>query len=401
MSFSGAFETYSASNTTLNDGSIFRIQDNDMQIYWKNKNSAEFYKLLQFIATGRTLSQPKWSFGKNDKSKPYVIVKAAAASGATSIDVFDAYNCVAGDVLHNPRTGEQIRVDAIDDSDTISTASATGYGRGFAGSTAAAMVIGDYLFKVGRAIAHKGSAPDANNVMPTSDFNYCEWWVKTIENNKVQEATKMLDGVGMRDETYMRKVWEMDEEINYALFFGRRSLAYESEGALYTMNGVDQQILTHVRSGAGLAYPTWELFNEWISPTFDDNSSSDSKVLFVGKNLFHVILSAARGMNVQFASFQTVLGSTVVRILVDGGSVDIVKDYKALQGPLSGDGFVIDSAHVEFRPFNNYGRVVIPNVQANSEIFKAKDTIVQAGSLALFHEGAHMRLKDFEGPFGK
>jgi len=193
----------------------------------------------------------------------------------------------------------------------------------------------------------------------------------------------------------------MDEEINYALFFGRRSLAYESEGALYTMNGVDQQILTHVRSGAGLAYPTWELFNEWISPTFDDNSSSDSKVLFVGKNLFHVILSAARGMNVQFASFQTVLGSTVVRILVDGGSVDIVKDYKALQGPLSGDGFVIDSAHVEFRPFNNYGRVVIPNVQANSEIFKAKDTIVQAGSLALFHEGAHMRLKDFEGPFGK
>lgn len=400
MAFAGAFETYSTSNTTLNDGSIFRIQDNDMQIYWGNKNSAEFYKFLQYIATGRTLNQAKWSFGKNDKTKPYVIVKADAASGATAIDVFDAYNCVAGDVLHNPRTGEQIRVDAIDDSDTISTAATTGYGRGFAGSTAAAMKIGDYLFKIGRVIAHKGLAPAANNVMPTFAFNYAEWWVKTLEVNKVQEQTAMLDGVGKRDETYMRKVWEMDEEVNYALYFGRRSLAYEAEGALYTMNGVDQQILTHVRSGYGIAYPTWELFNDWFSPTFDANSSSAAKSLFCGQNLYHAFLSAARAVNVTMTNYPTKLGSVVTGVSVDGGEVDLVKDYKALQGPLAGDGFLLDSAHIEFRPFSGYGRVVVPNVQANDDVFTQKDTIIHAGSVALFHEEAHMRLKEFSGPFG-
>lgn len=400
MSFAGAFETYSTSDTQLNDGSIFRIQDNDAQIYWKNRNSAEFYKFLQFIATGRTLTQPKWSFGKTDKSKPYVIVKADAALGDTSIDVFDAYNCVPGDVLHNPRTNEQIRVDAIDDSDTLSTASTTGYGRGFAGSTAAAMKIGDFLFKIGRVIAEKGVAPSANNVMPTSDFNYCEWWVKTIHSNKIQEQTVMLDGVGQRDETYMRKIWEMDEEINYAIYFGRRSRSYEAEGALYTMNGVDAQILTHVRSGYGIAYPTWELFNEWFSPTFEANSSSERKALFAGQNLFHLFLAAARAVNVQFSTYPTVLGSTVTAIDVDGGGVDIVKDYKSLQGPLAGDGFLIDSANVEFRQFSGFGRVVVPNVQANNELFEQKDTVVQAGSVALFHEEAHMRLRDFQGPFG-
>jgi len=209
----------------------------------------------------------------------------------------------------------------------------------------------------------------------------------------------MLDGVGKRDETYMRKVWEMDEEINYACFFGKRPRAYESEGALYTMNGVDQQIRTHVRSGAGIAFPTWELFNEWISPTFDDNSSSDSKVLFAGKNLYTSILSAARAVGIFPTSYLTKLGSVVTSIDVDGGSIDIMKDYKSLQGPLSGDGFIIDSANVELREFNGYGRVVIPEVQDNNDIFTQKDTIVQSASVALFHEGSHMRLKDFDGPF--
>ena len=400
MSFAGAFETYSTTNTELNDGSIFRISDDDLQIYWKNKNSAEFYKLLLFLSKGRTLKQPKFSFGKNDKSKPYVIVKADANSSADSIDVFDAYNCVAGDVLHNARTGEQIRIDAVDDTDTISMAATTGYGRGFGGTTAATVKIGDYLFKRGRVIAHKGLAPAANNQTPTSDYNYCEWWVKSIEVNKVQAETQMLDGVGQRDETYMRKVWEMDEEVNYALYFGKRNLEYEAEGALYTMNGVNEQILTHVKSGYQIAYPTWELFNEMISPTFDANSSSDRKVLTVGKNLNTCLVNAARAVGINPTSYLTKLGSTITSIDVDGGGVDIMKDYKSLQGPLSGDGFVIDSANIEFRGFNGFERVVVPNVQDNNDLFTQKDTIIQAGTVALMHEESHMRLRDFAGPFG-
>lgn len=399
MSFAGAAETYNATNTELNHASMFRIRDDDMQIYWKNKNSAEFYKLMKHLATGRTLVQPRWDFGKNDKTKPYVIVKDDAASGATAINVFDAYNCVTGDVLYNSRTKEHLRVDAVDDADTLSFAATTGYGRGFGNTTAAAVRAGDYLHKRGRVIAEKGVAPAANNRMPTRDYNYVEFWVKTIESGNVQESTMMLDGVGQRDETYFRKVWEMDEEINGALMFGKRNLVYEAEASLYTMNGLDQQILTHAISGAGIAHPTWELFNEWLSPTFDATSSSDAKVLFCGKNLYHVFLAAARSVRIQPMTYLTQLGSVVTRIDVDGGAIDLMKDYKTLNGPLSGDGFLIDSAHVEFRPFNNYNRHVIIDVHGNNEIMIKKDTIIQAGSLALFHEEAHATLKNFNGVF--
>jgi hypothetical protein len=399
MAFAGAFETYSASNTELNHGSMFRIRDDDLQLYWHNKNSGEFYKLLRYLRTGRTLIQPRWDFGMRDKSAPYVIVKVAAGAADTSIDVFDAYNCVAGDVLENPRTKEQIRIDAIDDSDTISTAATTGYGRGFANTTGAAMVAGDYLFKLGRVIAEKGVAPTANQLAPTSDYNYVEAWAKTIQVTKMQEATKMLDGVGQRDEQYIRKIWELDEEINFALLFGKRNRVYEAEGTLYTLNGVDQQIRTNSFSGAGIAYPTWELFNEWISPSFDANSSSSEKVLFAGKNLRSVILNAARAVKISPVNYLTQLGSTVTRIDVDGGSVDIIPDYKSLTGPLSGSGFLLDMAHIEFRPYNEFDRHVIPNVQNNNEIMEIKDTVIQAGSLAMFHEKAHAKFNDFDGPF--
>ena len=399
MAFAGAFETYSPTNTELNHGSMFRLRDDDMQVYWRNKNSAEFYKLLRFIRTGRTLEQPRFDFGMRDKAQPYVIVKTAALAGDVSIDVFNAYNCVAGDVLINARTKEQVRIDAVDDADTISTAAATGYGRGFANTTAAAMNAGDYLFKKGRVIAEKGTAPDANQQTPKSNFNYLEAWVKTIEVTKMQEATRMLDGVGQRDEQFMRKVWEMDEEINFSLFFGKRNLVYEAEGALYTMNGFDQQVHTHAFSGAGIAYPTWELFNEWISPTFDANSSSAEKAMFCGKNLFHVILNAARAVKIAPVQYLTTLGSTVTRIDVDGGSVDLVKDYKTFFGPLAGSGRLVDSAHVEFRPFNNFDRHIIPGVQANNEIMIEKDTVLQAGPFSLNHEDAHAKFDDFDGPF--
>jgi len=400
MSFAGAAETYNATNTELNHGSMFRLRDDDMQIYWGNKNSAEFYKLLKFLASGRTLVQPRWDFGKNDKTKPYLIVKNDVASGGTAIDVFDAYNCVAGDVLYNSRTKEQIRLDAIDDADTVSVATTTGYGRGFGNTTAAAMRAGDYLHKRGRVMGEHGTAPAANNKMPTRDYNYCEWWVKTIQSGNVQESTRMLDGVGQRDETYMRKIWEMDEEINGALMFGKRNLVYNAtEASIYTMNGLDQQILTHAISGANVTNPTWELFNEWLSPTFDATSSSDAKVLFCGKNLYSVILSAARAVGISPQRYLTVLGSVVTRLDVDGGYIDIMKDYKTLNGPLSGDGFLVDSAHVEFRPFNNYNRHVITDVQDRDEIMIKKDTVIQAGSLALFHEESHATLKNFNGPF--
>jgi len=397
--FSGGFETFSESNTDLNKGSMFRIDDDDLQLYWKNRNASEFYKMLRLLKTGRTLTQPRFDYGQTDKSANYVIVKKDAAFDATSIDVFDAYTCVAGDRLFNPRTNELVRIDAVDDSDTISTAATTGYGRGFAGSTGAIMRAGDYLFKTGRLIAEKGVAPDSNSVAPKSDYNYCEFWVKAMERTNMQEATKMLDGVGQVSEQYMRKIWEMDEEINFALYWGKRYRTYEAEGALYAMNGIAQQIKTHAINGAGIAFPTWELYNEWFSPTFDANSSSTSKVLFAGKNLRTSVLSAARAVGIAPTQYLTKLGSTVTQIDVDGGTIDIMGDYKSFQGPLSGSGFLVDSAHVEFRPFNTFDRKLMSNIELPNQIMIEKDCVVQAGSVALQHEEAHARLDGFNGPF--
>ena len=257
MSFPGAFSTYMTTDTGINDGTIFRVRDIESRVHWRNRNAAEFYKFLREVRRGPVATQPEHRWGEADKAPNYVVVKDAVDSSATAIDVFDAYQCVTDDVLYNTRTSEIIRIDAIDDEDTISVAATTGYGRGHQGSTAAAMRIGDRLIKMGIQLAEQGTAADSRGVTPTALWNYLEAQQKTWQVTTMQQNSQMLDGVGQIDELWMRSLWELDETSNTALYFSRRDRVDDAAGTLYSMNGLDQQIMSHAIDFSNIVFPTW------------------------------------------------------------------------------------------------------------------------------------------------
>ena len=399
MAFAGAFSTYDATETALNHGTIFRIRSVDQQVHWRNTASSEFYKFLTNLPQGAPAIQVRHEWGETDKARNYVVVKADAASGATSIDVDDAYLCVADDALYNERTGEIVRIDAVDDADTISTAATTGYGRGFMGSTAAAMRIGDRLIKLGTLLAEEGTAADSTGVMPVDRWNYLEAWQKTWTVTKMQQDSVMLDGVGQIDEQYMRKLWEFSEEINAALWFSRRNRVVTAAGNLYTLNGFDQQVKTHVLDFSNIAVPNWTILNEMFSQLFQASASSMEKGFFCGQGAYTSFLNAARALNVGIETWDTLYGTRIQAVQVDGGTIHLIPDYRTFKGALSGSGRVVDMANIEFKQYMGWGRLVKQNVQPNDQPTIRKDMVMEAGTLEVRHEATHARVDGLSQAF--
>ena len=395
MSFPGAFTTYSTIDTALNDGQAVRVRDIEAVVHWRNRNTAEFAKFLNAARSGAKPGQVKHEWVETDKAPNFLIVKGACNSSAKSIDVFDAYQAVAGETFINDRTDEIIRIDAVDDADTVSTEATTGYGRGADGSTAAAMQIGDRLIKMGNTLAEEGTAADSRGVTPTELWNYLEGFQKTWQVTQMQQDSVMLDGVGQIDEAYMRSLWEMDEEVNAALWFSRRNRVVRADGTLYTMNGFDQQVKTHAIDLSNVVAPTWEVFNERFSPAFDANASSGEKNVFCGQAAYNGLVAAARAVGIREENLETLWGTEVMVLRVDGGTLNVIKDYRTFKGALSGSARVVDPAHVEYLPF--WPRVVIPNVQNRNQPTVRKDMAMLAGTLVVRHEDCHMRVDGLGG----
>lgn len=399
MAFAGAFSTYDATESALNHGTIFRIRSVDQMVHWRNRASSEFYKFLTQLKTGQPAIQVRHEWGETDKAPNYVVVKDATASGDDSIDVTDAYQCVAGDALYNERTGEIVRVDAVDDADTLSVAATTGYGRGFMGTTAAAMRAGDRLLKMGTLLAEEGTAADSRGNMPVDRWNYLEAYQKTWTVTKMQQDSVMLDGVGQIDEAWMRSTWEFSEEINTSLWFSRRSLAVTADGNLYTMNGFDQQVKTNAIDFSEIAVPSWTVMNEAFSPLYQATASSGEKAFFCGQGAYTSILNAARALNVGIETWDTLYGTRIHAITVDGGILHLIPDYRTFKGALSGSGRVVDLNNIEFKPYRGWGRLHKPNVQANNQPTIRKDMLMEAGVLEVRHEATHARVDGLSQAF--
>jgi hypothetical protein len=401
-SINGPFLTYDATATTLNDGGIFRVRDIDSDIPFKRPYSATFYRMLAAVPHGRTATQDKVEWGEQEKILNFLVVNATTSSGAASITVTNAYNAVPGDMFINWRTGEIVRSDAIDSATVISTAATTGYGRGFNGSTAAAMRIGDRLYKMGNALTEKGRTPQTISKLPSSAYNYCGFWIKAVDATKQQENSVMLGNFGKITEKMANTLHCFREEINIDLWKGKRNLivvaaasAHDSGGGnMYLMAGFDEQVVTHAWDLSNIGQMTWEMWNEILSPPFDNDSGD--RILYCGKNVMASIRSTARG-NVVPTMYPTILeGVNVTQITVDGGTVNLVPDPDGLP---PGSARLVHPGFVEYRERDGYSEQWIMNTKLPTQVQEECHTLLAGGTLIVKNEETMLKIDNLGGPF--
>jgi len=402
MSIRGAFSTYDATSTALNTGGIFRHRDIDQDIPFRRPYGAAFYRYLTAVPHGRISIQDKTEWGEQDMLPNYVTVSADATYNATTITVNNAYNCIPGDKLLNWRTDEAVRLNAVSGATTIDTAAITGYGRGFAGTTAAAMRVGDKLYKMGTALTEHGRSPVAVNVMPDDKYNYSSYYIKLVHVGRLQENSAMLGNFGKIDEQMMKKKWQQNQEINLDLWKGRRALIVVSAAAahddgggnLYQMNGFDRQVLTHAIDLTGVTSITWEMMNEIISPIFD-NDPGDRQI-YVGKNFNNALTNTARG-NTQLTTYPSIIeGTEVTAIKVDGGTLHVIKDYDGLP---PGSARIVHPKFVEYRERQGMEPQWVMNTQLPTQVMETTHTLLAGGTLIVKNEATCGKIDNLYGPF--
>lgn len=246
------------------------------------------------------------------------ITAPAAGTNSTFTVVSGALGFKAGDIFKLEHTNEIVRVysDPTVDTSIVVT-------RGFAGSTPTAITyngaaVNPNLTCVGSAFEEGSLAPTGVNFDSSKRYNYTQIFRSTLEATRTAAKTRLRTGDSIKEAR--RETLEIiSNDVERALWFGKRGSTTHNGKPLRTMDGVMNQITTNVvDSGDGnFSMADWE---GWMETAFLYGSSE--KMAFCGNRVLTAIQQACRkNSHYQFMQGQKEFGMNVTRMVCPFGEV--------------------------------------------------------------------------------
>lgn len=175
---------------------------------------------------------------------------AGYASGITALVVDDGSIVPAGNIITCPRTKEIMYVSSVS-TNTLTVI------RGFAGSTAAALVDDDPMFVIASAAEEYSLVPEPQSNNPVNVFNYLQIFRKSLGASGTwmssDNQTKPLDWKWQHKQLAI----EHAKDIELALMFGQKGQTTGANGRpVWTTAGIDAFITNHRQAvGGALTQP--------------------------------------------------------------------------------------------------------------------------------------------------
>ena len=290
----------------------------------------------------------------------YAQVAAQALVGATSMDVKSAGSSSAhiftvGDIVRNVRTGENVIVTAITDTDTVAIA------RSYGAVAAAQMEVDDGLFIIGNVNEENAGARNMNTTQSTPNTNYTQIFKTTIAVSGTEDAAKLYGG---RDLPYLRakKATEHALDIERAFWWGQKNADVGANGhPRRATGGVDEFITggnSYVQNQGGTL--TAADMNTFLREGFTYGNTR--KMLFAGGLVIQAINEIARGQ-VQTNVGDTEYGMKVSRWMTAFGEIDIVHNPLFVED-MAGAAYLLDMECFRYRYMEGRDTKLMTNVQA-------------------------------------
>jgi hypothetical protein len=346
-----------------------------IHIRYPNQNPLAL--LLSQLAKEKA-TNPEYNHFEDELLADVVVVNGTQTTAATIL-LDDATSLVAGEVLHNPRTGKNIRIQSVDGSANTVT---------FAAATGETWNDNDELFNIGPTHAEGSTVADPVCTKVEKKYNYCQIFKKTISLTNTLKASEMR---GASEEKHLTTMAEkqFDRAMEYAFLFGERSESTLSGKPIRQTGGILEWITTNVTNVGGTTLDE-SVFDGWLKDVFE-NGDTDNRLVLASPTLMQAITGFSK-QKLQTAMGQDTYGLNITKYLSPFGSVNLVM-HRLLKGNVYGSyGICLDLNNLKYKHLRDV--MLRRNIQAEKDDETMHEIIAEVG-LKLINEQSHGVIRNF------
>lgn len=214
---------------------------------------------------------------------------AGFLSTDTTFIVDTTINLLPGMIMRIERTGENVIINSVPSSTTITV------NRSVGAVAAAAILDDDDFYQVGNAFEESSDRPNANNIIPVRVTNFTQIFRNTWAISGSAQATSVIAGESTDAENRQDAAAFHAADLEKALFFGQKSQGTRNGQPFRTMDGLIQIVETpgnyppsfggSTNSFTAGATTNFTQLQGFLDPVFDqttDPKGANERVLFVG-----------------------------------------------------------------------------------------------------------------------
>lgn len=261
--------------------------------------SAKLTAILSMLNSGTAL-QPEHFYYTRSMVFPSVTIDRLLGYTATdtAFAVDSTATVLAGTVLQNFRTQEQILVTSVDSATQITVV------RGYGTTAAAAILDDDFMPGVGTAYEEASSRPTAAAIQPSRVFNYTQIFRNSWALSDTLRAIETIAGNGNVAESRLDCMEFHMRDMESSLLFGELYQGTYNSRPIRKMDGIVNSIKRYAPGNVSTAGGTtnYTQLEAMLDPIFDTQSDpkvGPSRMLFVGGQALKTITAIGR-LNSQY-----------------------------------------------------------------------------------------------------
>lgn len=322
------------------------------------------------------------------------LVSGTQTAADTSIEVDNPLFYLVGDIVHVPRTGENMRVTAAPGTSPITVA------RGV-GSAPAAIVDDEPIWILGGAQVEGDVSRIALNTLEIQKQFHCQIVRNAIDATEIQMATEQYGGDF--DDQFDKKLIEHKRQLDHFYKYGTPSRTDTGSGFLRTMQGVLNWLQTNRMAVDGVLGEGE--FDAWCEMLFQYGSST--KIALCSQKVIRAINNFAKNRLVT-VPLDGNYGIAIYEYISPSGTVWLISDRELKGAIYSGYAIGLDTEYLIQRYLLAGGSGAVDkyagsqfcrrvtNIQANDRAGR-KDEIYTCVSLQMVHERTGAVLTGVEG----
>jgi hypothetical protein len=368
-------------------------------ILWRQPNGqAPITGLLSKMSEER-VDDPEFNWWEEELTAVRLIVNGAIPTTTNTVFIVsaNALMLVPGDVLLVENAAADLASSPFEIVQVNGVASDTTFDvvRARAGTTAAAIINGAGLTRIGTVFAEGTTSPNTSHRNPTKKTNYTQIFKKAYEITRTAAKTRTRTGDPVKNDK-KRKMFDNSVDMEFAFLFSK-PIEYPTGGSngkpLRYTGGLRHFITSNVT--VFTTTPTETTFLNAVQPVFDfDGGGGNERLMFCGNGALTSLNKLAKaGMQVRVDSVVRLYGMELQKWIVPQGTF-LMRSHPLMNthARYTNSIFVIDPTAMKYRYIDDIK--FQDDIQANDSDTRKGQWIGECG-LEFRHERTMAYLGNF------